>query len=233
MLGRGPCIVPLPTHPDAFPAPFSPKGFRPGVQRTLRFATTQRPRFRCRRRWIRKSLVVCPVPEPSLPFLELAFRSDLLRLLRPCTRPRPETSGGNPTVASQAIRRKENILCRRYFLGIKRWIYWGNSCGQVEKPNRGKALGGENSLAHPKRRNSNKQEEFRDSAPILPKQPAHPERSRPAAAGPIRRSGRWRPGQRLAESAGIGLMPPAFGGSTRLRGRLRDSWFIRPSSTHR
>lgn len=41
VLGRGPCIVPLPTHPDAFPVPFSPRGVRPGVQRTSRSATTQ------------------------------------------------------------------------------------------------------------------------------------------------------------------------------------------------
>lgn len=152
MLGRGPCIVLLPALPDAFPVPFSPRGVRPGVQRTSRSATTQRPWFRCRRRLIRKPPFVCPVPEPLLPFLELTFRSDLLRLQRPCTRPRPETPDGKPTVASRAIRRKENLPDRRNFLGINRWIYWGNTCGQVKKPIRGKALGGENSLKHPRRK---------------------------------------------------------------------------------
>ncbi len=130
------------------PSPcLSPRGVSgPVVQRTSRFATTQRPWFRCRRRLIRKPLFVCPVPEPLLPFLELTSRSDSLRLQRPCTRPRPETPDGKPTVAGRALRRKENPPRQRNFLGINRWIYWGNSCGQVKKPICRKALGGENSL---------------------------------------------------------------------------------------
>ena len=190
VLGRGPCIVPLPTHPDAFPVPFSPKGVRPGVQRTSRFATTQRPRFRCRRRLIRKSLFVCPVPEPLLPFLELTSRSDLLRLQRPCTRPRPETPDGKLIFASRAIRRKENRPGRRNFLGINRWIYWGNGCGQVEKPIRRKALGGENSLKHPKRKI---RQGGVDSALRPGISPTHPGCLRLAATLPIRQLECWRP----------------------------------------
>ncbi len=183
MLGRGPCIVLLPAHPDAFPVPFSPKGVRLGVQRTSRFATTQRPWFRCRRRLIRKPLFVCPVPEPLLPFLELTSRSDLLRLQRPCTRPRPETPDGKATVASRAIRRKGNLRGERNFLGINRWIYWGNACGQVKKPICGNALGGENFL---KRNRQKIRRGGADSALRPAISPTLPGCLRLAATGPIR-----------------------------------------------
>ena len=192
----------------------------PVVQRTSRFATTQRPWFRCRRRLIRKPLFVCPVPEPLLPFLELTSRSDLLRLQRPCTRPRPETPDGKPTVASRAIRRKGNLPGRRNFLGINRWIYWGNGCGQVKKPIRGKALGGENSLTRTERK-------FRrvgvDSALRPAISPTHPGFLRPDATGPIRQPERWRPDRRLAATAGTSRMNPAINAST---------WTATELSTH-